>query len=185
MILDKTYLGSTEIEKVYLGNDVVYELTPSVSNLYSWSDAATPTPNEANTIFLDSLNGWSTDGSATISSTSSDVDPIGGTYSIAITQVNIGGNDGVYLNFTAEIGETYRFTYWAKKSSGSDGVIRGSLGWSGALGGGGIAISEAGGVNSIDLTADATQTFIRVLANRATATGIHTTWMDNITMIKL
>ena len=120
MILGKSYLGSTEIKKIYLGSVVVYESTPITSNLYSWSDAAAPTPNEANTINYDVAQnlGWYDDSSMIISIETTDT--FNGGYAIKAENIN-GSNDRILLfmdNLT--IGSSYRFSFYIKKVGTSD-----------------------------------------------------------------
>ena len=187
MILDKTYLGSTEIEKIYLGNDVVYELTPVVTNLYSWSDAGTPIPNESDAVVLSTTDGWEViQGIEPIVSSNIEFQGGGssGIYSIELKSTLAGASDYGRLNFTIENGASYRFTFWAKTDANGDGDSR---------------LRTAGGwlVNPTEILFNTTWTeyTFDVVANDVagyfdfwlTRNGalLNTLWIDNITMIKL
>ena len=182
MILDKTYLGSTEIEKVYLGNDVVYELTPSVSNLYSWSDAGTPSPNEANAIELSTTDGWDAFQNTTVAVSSSEF--TNGLYSIQGEALG-GGSDQFHLNLTTESGADYRITFWAKTNvSGSGfGRIRNSSGWTPALPQ--QIFNTVWTEYSYDVQATGTSAYINFYATYPGGAIGDQTFVDNITIIKL
>ena len=131
MILDKTYLGSTEIEKIYLGSNVVYELTPSVGlEFYEWSDFGTPSTAlvgvEAATIKEDYLNGGGWRGR------SADVTEICGVgqtdttqaptsdYCLKITSTTSNALRHLYSPNTLVIGKTYRWSFWVLNNGTAD-----------------------------------------------------------------
>ena len=190
MILDKTYLGSTEIEKIYLGSNVVYELTPIVTNLYSWSDPATPTPNESATFEklypsgtdMTGLDGWIEFGGVEILS-NSNLDYVSdGTHSVEIKSLTIGGSDNANLFFNVEIGKTYTLSFWAKRNL-NDGILRGSSGW--VTGPPETNFTSVGTIYTFNnLVANATQATVTLWSNRTDATTLNSLFIDNVTLIE-
>jgi len=179
MILDKTYLGSTEIEKIYLGSNVVYELTPIVTNLYSWSDAGTPIPNEADAVELSTTNGWEDILGQTTTSSSSDFQ--NGSYAIKMTST-VDSNSYTQLNFSGlSIGQTYRFTFWGKAAIGN-GQIRGGSGW--VVNPPNTNISSSWTEYIFDVEANAVDVYFLFWAQRFSAIG-DTLYLDNITMVEI
>ena len=121
MILGKSYLGGTEIEKIYLGADVVYEVDAGVTNYYSWVDAATPV-NDAPTIELSTTLGWENSGSI-YSVEGTDVYTDGGSSAIKVG-VDNGSNDRLLLWFdNLTIGSQYTIVFFVKKYGDSDAQI--------------------------------------------------------------
>ncbi len=112
MILGKTYLGSTEIQKVYLGSDVVYEAGGGGTELYGDDNAASPSD-------LDSIGAttggyrWSASGS-TIESTN--LDAYDGTYSLLLTTTGTGASYAQY-RVLATSGKDYKITFRYKVDS--------------------------------------------------------------------
>lgn len=148
-------------------------------DLYIWSDAATPTPNEANTVEISVTDGWSAHQAVAITSTSSEFTD--GAYSIQIEAL-VGSSDIGRLYFTCEIGATYRFTYSAKISAGAAGRMRQNSGW--VTSPDNLYYTESWVEYTTDVEATATNPYFQFWATRTGNVG-DKVYLDKITMIKL
>lgn len=155
------------------------EETVSIAGLYNWSDAATPSPNEANSINFSTTDGW--EAYQAVSVIASPTEFQDGTTCVEVESL-VGSSDLSRLYFTVEIGSTYRLTYWAKNNVGGDGRIRQGGGW--VTNPSDIIFSSTWTEYTVDVEASSTTAYFQFWATRLGALG-NKVFIDNITMIKL
>lgn len=155
---------------------------PVGTELYFWDDAATPTPNEANTVNLSTSDGWEAYQNVALSVSSSEF--INSLYSIEIDAL-VGASDISRLYFSVEIGETYRLTFFAKTNVSGDGFgrIRGGGGW--VSNPSQITFNTTWTEYTVDVEANATTSYFQFYATFVGGNISDKTYIDNITMIKL
>ena len=163
------------------------QVDAGVTNLYSWSDAASPIPNEIETVVLSTTNGWeSVQGLDPI--VPSDIEFQGGgasgLYSIELKSSSAGGSDFAKVWFTVETGKSYRFTFWAKTDANGDGDsrLRSSEGW--VTNPTETTFTTTWTEYSFDVEATGTLGSFLFWTTRSGAT-LNTMWLDNITMIEI
>jgi len=150
------------------------------TELYNWSDAARPTPNEDASINFSLTDGWDEHQNVTLAVSSIEFE--NGLYSVEITATG-GASDIARLYFTVESGASYRLTYWAKVSSGGIGRIRGGSGW--VSNPDQEIFSEIWEEYTTDVVATGTTGAFQFYATFSGGATGQKTFIDNVTMIKL
>jgi len=123
MILDKTYLGSTEIEKIYLGSNVVYEVGGGGGNIIlngTFDDTANLTVGNNYTVSGGKLNYLGSQDNNEVTFALSEDIVNGGVYDVEFTisgggtarpRLRAGDNTGDVITYTNYSDGTYTVTY--------------------------------------------------------------------------
>ena len=108
MILGKSYLNSAEIGKIYLGNDVVYESTPSGVDVF-------PQDNAASLADVNSVGTFIGLGSGVV--TVGNTGSYDGSYHIIVTNSDGSNLSGSTIQVPVVSGKTYDISFYAKRGS--------------------------------------------------------------------
>jgi hypothetical protein len=121
MILGKTYLGNTEIQKAYLGSNVVYEVVAG-TEIATWDDAAAnASATEINGLhFVSITEGWRYGIRAAIASVDSGTTTAQlGSYCVEVKATStFAAYAAYYLPVTS--GKSYTFSFYGKRGAGTD-----------------------------------------------------------------
>ena len=118
MILGKSYLGATEVSKVYLGATQVYPTAPVGVELYTWTDAGSPSVTDDGTLFYDAspLTGWGN--STRCTKTPIQYDTYIGSWAVEINSTQDGSSNYALFWWQGIIGKTYKISVRAKRGVG-------------------------------------------------------------------